>query len=79
MLGLLKRAGESLLVKGGPAAVGRRVFCNRSLILAYHNILPDEAPLGGNKSLHLPRSTFASQLDQLTRRCDVMQAAPRGC
>jgi peptidoglycan/xylan/chitin deacetylase (PgdA/CDA1 family) len=72
MLGVLKSAGESLLLLGGPAAISRRAFRNRCLILAYHNILPDGTEPGADRSLHLPRADFAQHLDQLTRHCDVV-------
>jgi hypothetical protein len=72
MLGVLKSAGERLLLLGGPAAISRRAFRHRCLILAYHNILPDGAEPGADRSLHLPRPDFAQHLDQLTRHCEVV-------
>lgn len=44
----------------------------RALVLAYHNILPDEEPAGGDASLHLPVQHFAEQLDVLTSTFDVV-------
>jgi peptidoglycan/xylan/chitin deacetylase (PgdA/CDA1 family) len=35
------------------------------VILAYHNVVPDTAASAGDRSLHLPRSQFARQLDRL--------------
>lgn len=75
MLGVLKRAGESLLLSGGPVAIARRAFRHRCLILAYHNVLPDGAEPGADLSLHLPRADFANQLEQLTRHCEVIPLA----
>jgi peptidoglycan/xylan/chitin deacetylase (PgdA/CDA1 family) len=42
------------------------------LILAYHNVVPDDAPPAGDRSLHLPRAAFAAQLDILVERCTVV-------
>ncbi len=44
----------------------------RTLVLAYHNIVPDDVDAGGDRSLHLPRGRFAQQLDALTEYCDVV-------
>jgi peptidoglycan/xylan/chitin deacetylase (PgdA/CDA1 family) len=41
-------------------------------VLAYHNIIPDDAPPAGDRSLHVPRARFARQLDLLVRSCDVI-------
>ena len=72
MPGVLKRAAESLLLLGGPAAISRRMFRDRRLILAYHNILPDGAGSGADHSLHLPRAAFAQQLELLMRQSEVV-------
>jgi peptidoglycan/xylan/chitin deacetylase (PgdA/CDA1 family) len=48
---------------------GRR---GRALILAYHNIIPDDAGGAGDRSLHLPRKGFAEQLDVLVELCDIV-------
>ena len=45
------------------------------LILAYHNIVPDDAPPAGDRSLHLPRRRFAAQLDALARTHDIIPLA----
>jgi Predicted xylanase/chitin deacetylase len=62
---LLKAAIErGLLLSGLPGISGWR---RRSdvLILAYHNVIPDGERAVGDSSLHLPRNTFAAQLDAL--------------
>jgi len=41
-------------------------------VLAYHNIVPDDAHPTGDRSLHLPRKQFAQQLDVLVHSCDVI-------
>jgi peptidoglycan/xylan/chitin deacetylase (PgdA/CDA1 family) len=76
MGGILKRIIESALLHGGPAALSRRSVRYRALILAYHNILPDGATPGQDRSLHLPRKMFVEQLDLLTRVCEVVPLTP---
>jgi peptidoglycan/xylan/chitin deacetylase (PgdA/CDA1 family) len=50
------------------------------LVLAYHNIVPDGEVPGGDRSLHLPRRQFATQLDALARTHDIisLERALRG-
>jgi peptidoglycan/xylan/chitin deacetylase (PgdA/CDA1 family) len=53
------------------------------LVLAYHNVVPDAHPCGGDGSLHLPVAAFAEQLGMLRRDADVVPlttllAAPAG-
>jgi peptidoglycan/xylan/chitin deacetylase (PgdA/CDA1 family) len=43
----------------------------RRLILAYHNVVPDDQSGRGDRSLHLPISTFLRQLDLLQQHCEV--------
>jgi peptidoglycan/xylan/chitin deacetylase (PgdA/CDA1 family) len=67
-----RRLAEASLIWCGVdrwAARGRRGRC---LVLAYHNIIPDDAPIAGDQSLHLPRHRFADQLDALVESCDVL-------
>lgn len=68
----LKQAVESLLIGAGVAGVSRLRLRHRSLVLAYHNVVPDDAPPTGDRSLHLSRSRFAAQLDELARHADVV-------
>jgi peptidoglycan/xylan/chitin deacetylase (PgdA/CDA1 family) len=68
----LKQAVEGLLIGAGVAEVSRARLRRRSLVLAYHNIIPDDAPPAGDRSLHLSQSRFAAQLDELARRADVV-------
>jgi peptidoglycan/xylan/chitin deacetylase (PgdA/CDA1 family) len=42
------------------------------LVLAYHNVVPDEARRCGDPSLHVKRSHFAAQLDLLCRTHTVV-------
>ena len=71
----VKRAGEALLLHAGPASLARVLNRGRSLVLAYHNIVPDGEPVGGERSLHLPLRSFAQQLDLLRRSHDVVPLA----
>jgi peptidoglycan/xylan/chitin deacetylase (PgdA/CDA1 family) len=73
--GLAKDTVERLLVAGGAAALGRRRRRHAALVLAYHNVVPEGAPVAGERSLHLPQARFARQLDQLVRTHDVVPLA----
>jgi peptidoglycan/xylan/chitin deacetylase (PgdA/CDA1 family) len=67
-----KHAAELMLLRGGPADIARLGMGGRTLVLAYHNIVPDgERPIG-ERSLHLPQRRFAAQLDEVGRRCRVV-------
>lgn len=62
---VVKRMAESALVAAGLPALGRARLRGRGLVLAYHNIVPEGGTPAGDRSLHLPRSAFAAQLDAL--------------
>lgn len=64
-----KRILERLLriVRGDP-----RRMAGRSLILAYHNVVPDGLQSQGDQSLHLPLSAFLRQIDLITAHCRVL-------
>ncbi len=68
----LKQAVESLLIGAGVAGVSRARVRHRTLVLAYHNVVPDDAPPAGDLSLHLGRSRFAAQLDELSRHAEIV-------
>jgi peptidoglycan/xylan/chitin deacetylase (PgdA/CDA1 family) len=63
---------EGLLIAGGAGHLGRRRVAGRKLILAYHNIVAEGEDAGPDRSLHLPRKSFASQLDLLQATHDVL-------
>lgn len=65
--GLARELAERVLTGSGVTALARRCHRDSAVILAYHNILPSEAPPVGDRSLHLPRSMFARQLDLLVQ------------
>ena len=68
----LKQAVEGLLLGAGVAGVARARVRRRSLVLAYHNIVPEGAPPAGDLSLHIGRSRFAAQLDELGRHAEIV-------
>src|SRR5262245_66396382 len=68
----VKVAAESLLVRTGPAALSRRALRRRARVFAYPNIVPDDASILGDRSLHLPRARFVEQLEELVRHCQVV-------
>jgi len=78
----LKRLAERALGRGPLAAAGRRRLRGRTIVLAWHDVVPDTAPAAGDRSLHLPFSRFRAQLDRLAATHDVVPLAaihaPRG-
>lgn len=67
-----KRVIELLLVRGGATALARRLSSEHSVVLAYHNVVPDSALPRGEANLHLPRQRFAAQLDELARTHEIV-------
>ncbi|HEV2735376.1 MAG TPA: polysaccharide deacetylase family protein [Longimicrobiaceae bacterium] len=80
---ILKRSIERVLCRGGLAGLARGYRRAGTLVLAYHNVVPDGGAGGGDRSLHLPQGEFARQLDLLQRTHDVvplsmLSAPPEG-
>jgi peptidoglycan/xylan/chitin deacetylase (PgdA/CDA1 family) len=69
---LAKPAAERLILLSGVPALWRLRRRADVLILAYHNVVPDDARACGDESLHLRRSRFAAQLEQLCRTHTVV-------
>jgi peptidoglycan/xylan/chitin deacetylase (PgdA/CDA1 family) len=70
---MLKKGLEAALCRSGlPGVLLRRWHAGDTLILAWHNIVPEGEPSGGDTSLHLPQQAFARQLDRLRRTHDVV-------
>lgn len=69
---VVKPVAERLLIASGIAAAKRRALHGKTLILAYHNIVPDGETARGDLSLHLPQRRFAEQLDRLASVGDVV-------
>lgn len=67
-----KKLAESFLrLAGGDP----RRMAGNTLVLAYHNVVPDEASGRGDQSLHLPWSRFLRQLDLIQEHCEVRPLA----
>jgi peptidoglycan/xylan/chitin deacetylase (PgdA/CDA1 family) len=69
---LAKPAAERLILLSGVPALWRLRRRSDVLVLAYHNIVPDDAEPCGDASLHLKRSRFAAQLELLCRTHTVV-------
>ena len=69
---LAKPAAERLILLSGVPALWRLRRRADVLVLAYHNIVPDDAGPCGDASLHLRRSRFAAQLELLCRTHTVV-------
>jgi peptidoglycan/xylan/chitin deacetylase (PgdA/CDA1 family) len=69
---IAKRVGESVLTAGPVLSARRWALRSRTLVLAYHNVVSDDAPAEGDRSLHLPLGDFAAQLDVLQDGYDVV-------
>lgn len=67
-----KRIVERILRHLGPATIARRRMAGRTLILAWHNIVPPGASPGGDRSLHLSLTDFQAQLDVVESLADVV-------
>lgn len=65
----LKRVMERLLRLSPRRPAAMR---GRALVLAYHNIIPDDAELTGDKALHLRLGNFTRQLDVLAGTCQII-------
>ena len=72
---LVKPAAEFLLARAGPATFAARRRRGSTLILAYHNVIPDDAAPIGDCSLHLSLARFRSQLDRLEKTHDIVDLA----
>jgi peptidoglycan/xylan/chitin deacetylase (PgdA/CDA1 family) len=81
---LLKTMAETALLQSGAAGLARWRHRADALVLAWHNVVPDDARFDGDASLHITRSRFAAQLDLLRATHDivplaeVLDAAPAG-
>lgn len=63
---------ELALVRSGVALLARQRRRRQCLILGYHNVVPNDAPPCGDRSLHLARGDFERQLDALQSTHEVV-------
>lgn len=80
---VLKLAAEKVLCRSGLTRLARIRRRGGAVVLAYHNVVPDGEPCGGDRSLHLSQREFARQMDLVRRTHDVVPlsaiaAAPAG-
>jgi peptidoglycan/xylan/chitin deacetylase (PgdA/CDA1 family) len=64
---VVKRAAEMGLWRSGLPALARRLRRRDVLVLAYHNVVPGDAPVRGDRSLHLGQERLHRQLSRLSR------------
>jgi peptidoglycan/xylan/chitin deacetylase (PgdA/CDA1 family) len=69
---LIRGTVEHLVVGSGMAALASRSRRNRTLVLAYHNVVPDGEGVPGDRSLHLSLGDFRRQLDLVQRHGEVI-------
>jgi peptidoglycan/xylan/chitin deacetylase (PgdA/CDA1 family) len=72
MLKVVKSTAEIALCRSGLTRASRRRLRDATVVLAYHNIVPDGESARGDRSLHLPQREFARQLDLIGRTHDVV-------
>ena len=68
----LKHFAERALIGSGVERFASRRVRGRTLVLAYHNVVPDGDQASGDSSLHLTQREFARQLDTLALSHDVI-------
>lgn len=69
----MKGVLERLIVRTGATSAHRSLRRSRVLVLAYHNVVPDETPAAGDRSLHLRLSDFNAQLDSLSGTHEIVR------
>jgi peptidoglycan/xylan/chitin deacetylase (PgdA/CDA1 family) len=73
-----KRAFERAIIWTGIPRRARRRLAGRTIVIAYHNVVEDRAPLQGDSSLHIPLRAFCRHLDVLQQLCDVVDLRALG-
>lgn len=66
-----KALAEMLLVDSGASTAYRRLT-RRSIVLAYHNVVPAGSAPSGDAGLHIDEDTFKRQLDRLDRTHEIV-------
>lgn len=72
---IAKRLGERLLSASGADRLALWTHRRRTLVLAYHDVVPAGEHPCGDRSLHLPQRAFAAQLDALLATHEVIPLA----
>lgn len=72
MKAVTKALGEALVVGSGWSSVTRRSLRGCSMVLAFHNVVPDAMTGRGDASLHLSATRFSQHLAVLSRHCRVV-------
>lgn len=75
MRSFVKAGVEGLLVRSGMVRLARRFRRGQSLVLAYHNVVPDDAEVHGDASLHIRQSRFESHLAALRDTHEIVPLA----
>jgi peptidoglycan/xylan/chitin deacetylase (PgdA/CDA1 family) len=73
-----KRLAEHGLDRAGLASLLRYRRREESLVLAFHNVIGQDEPQGGDRALHLPLADFEAFLDELVQTHDVVPVAALG-
>ena len=68
----VKHLLESTLVRSGAARVARVLNGGSTLVLAYHNVVPDDDAERDASSLHLAKSDFVAHLDFLQEATELL-------
>lgn len=74
----LKHLAEGVLVRSGVERFVRRTRRGRTVVLAYHNVLPNGEAPSGDKNLHLAQRDFSRQLDVVAETHDVISIEALG-
>src|SRR5687767_3308253 len=74
----VKTLVERVAVGSGVVRLGRRWRWEQTLVLAYHNVVPEGEARAGDVSLHLPFADFRRQLDAISETHDVVPITALG-
>lgn len=72
MRALIRGTLEHVVVGSGLAALASRGRRNRTLVLAYHNVVPSGEAVPGDRSLHLSMDDFRRQMDLVQHHGEVV-------
>ncbi|MDX1394156.1 MAG: polysaccharide deacetylase family protein [Gemmatimonadota bacterium] len=71
----VKNLAERGLTGLGAAAIARRVNRDRTVVLAYHNVIPRGEKPAGDRSLHIGQEAFGEHLDRLVETHQIVDLA----